>query len=314
MALRPSKDGAPSVVEMSVGNWIEAFDHPTHRGAAPSGRWSFVKSASPSLLETLRHVIGAQWEGQLYKIDGHARARLWTRGTIPAPATVRATVYFPKTEKEFFDLYAAYHATNTILTRLDEVQGAFREHGLDLKSRRLKHGLLVQAFALALRGRIKTRPDEEPVNLRRAVEVFRPELERLDKANPSAEVFQTGVVAAALIGLCLYPAGADFFHRLAAERGNKRDGLMDPVECVLSLVEKIRHQGAASADAIQEDLCARTLRAYLASIRGDPENFEARVDNTMKRFWFKRAIQAVDVDPYVARLRKAKKIADVPDL
>jgi hypothetical protein len=242
------------------------------------------------------------------------RADLWSKGAFPAPATVRATIYFPESEFEFYDLYRAHHAASSTISRLDDIQAAFRENELNLNSRRLKHGLLVQAFTLALRGRIRVASDETPVDLRRAVSLFRQELLLLDKAMPSAEIFQTGVVAAALICLTLHPKHELFFEKLAQEKGNKRDGLMDPVECVLSLVEKIRNQGTASIDAVQEDLCARTVRAFLAHMRGDPEIFEGRVNNTMKRYWFKRMIQGVDLDAYVKRVRRMKKIADKSDL
>lgn len=308
------ENGAPALLELPTQVWTAALDHPRHHGGAADGRFAFMRNASGALLETMRQVVGCEWEGELYKLDGHRRAELWANCALPAPASVRATIYFPDSEKEFHDLYAAYHAANAALSRLDEIQAAFRENDLDLKSRRLKHGLLVQAFALALRGHIKSKAGEEPINLRKAVGAFRKELLTLDEVMPSAETFQTGVVAAALICLTLYPKHRIFFEKLAEGKGNKRDGLMDPVECILSLVEKIRHQGTASIDAVQEDLCARTVRAFLAHMRGDSESFEARVNNTMKRYWFKRMIQGVDLATYIARVRRKKKISDQIDL
>ena len=308
--IQPTGNGAPATLELAASAWTSALDHPSHSAGPTDQHWAFMKNASGSLRETLRQVVGCKWEGALYKLDGHVRAGLWRNGAVAAPATVRATIYFPESEREFYDLYRVHHATSSALSRLDEIQAAFRENELSLNSRRLKHGLLVQAFTLALRGRIRVASDETPVDLRNAVGLFRDELLLLDKAMPSAEIFQTGVVAAALICLTLYPKHEVFFEKLAQEKGNKRDGLMDPVECVLSLVEKIRNQGTASIDAVQEDLCARTVRAFLAHMRGDPEIFDGRVNNTMKRYWFKRMIQGVDLDAYVQRVRRKKKIAD----
>ncbi|WP_375208159.1 hypothetical protein [Hyphococcus sp.] len=312
--IQPASNGAPATLELPASAWMSALDHPSHSAGPTDQHWAFMKNASGSLRETLRQVVGCKWKGALYKLDGHVRGDLWRKGAVAAPATVRATIYFPESEREFYDLYQAHHATSSALSRLDEIQAAFRENDLSLNSRRLKHGLLVQAFTLALRGRIKTASDEAPLNLREAVGLFRDELLLLDKAMPSAEIFQTGVVAAALICLTLYPKQEIFFEKLAQEKGNKRDGLLDPVECVLSLVEKIRNQGTASIDAVQEDLCARTVRAFLAHMRGDPEVFEGRVNNTMKRYWFKRMIQGVDLDTYVKRVRRKKKIADKSDM
>ena len=312
--IHPTSNGAPATLELAASVWTSALDHPSHSAGPTEGHWAFMKNASGSLRETLRHVVGCKWEGAFYKLDGHVRADLWSKGAVPAPATVRATIYFPESEREFYDLYRAHHATNSALSRLDEIQAAFRENELSLNSRRLKHGLLVQAFTLALRGRIRVASDETPVDLRKSVGLFRDELLLLDEAMPSAEIFQTGVVAAALMCLTLYPKHKVFFEKLAQEKGNKRDGLMDPVECVLSLVEKIRNQGTASIDAVQEDLCARTVRAFIAHMRGDPKIFEGRVNNTMKRYWFKRMIQGVDLDAYVKRVRRKKKIADKSDM
>ncbi|GJL95776.1 MAG: hypothetical protein DHS20C05_21810 [Hyphococcus sp.] len=312
--IQPTSNGAPATLELQTSVWTSAWDHPSHTAGPTDQHWAFMKNASGSLRETFRQVVGCKWAGALYKLDGHVRAGLWRNGSVTAPATVRATIYFPESEREFYDLYRAHHATSSALSRLDEIQAAFRENELSLNSRRLKHGLLVQAFTLALRGRIRTASSETPVNLRKAVSLFRDELLLLDEAMPSAEIFQTGVVAAALICLTIYPKDSGFFEKLTQEKGNKRDGLMDPVECVLNLVEKIRYQGTASIDAVQEDLCARTVRAFLAHMRGDPEIFEGRVNNTMKRYWFKRMIQGVDLDTYVKRVRRKKKIADESDM
>ena len=46
------------------------------------------------------------------------------------------------------------------------------------------------------------------MNLYRAVAVFQRELELLDGIHPEPRPFYSGVVAAALIGLTLYPPGA----------------------------------------------------------------------------------------------------------
>ena len=297
-------DGRSAIVDMDVKEWIDATDHPLYHGkATPASRFSRARG---SLADSLRQVIGAEWDGKLYKIDGHGRARLWEGGDIQSPETVRVTLYRPKTEREFHQLYKSLRAPEAAVSRMDSVLAAFNTHNLDLKSRRLKQGHLYQALALAMNGRIKDGGGDLDVDW--AVGALKKELLALDNVNPRPEIYQTGLVAAALIGLALYPKSTDFFQRISDDQGNKVDGFMDPVESVLAIVNTIRLQQTSTIEAVQEDLCARTLRAQAAWIFGDPECFQSRVNNTRKRYWFKRTIQAADTREAVTRMRRKKKL------
>lgn len=301
-------DGRSAIAEMAVEDWIQTKDHPLHKSKPPKAS-QFAKRGGP-LEDTLRHVIGAEWNGELYKVDGHDRAELWRQGSLRAPETVRVTLYRPQSESDFHRLYTAMRAPEAAISRMDTVQAAFREHSLKLESRRLKQGHLYQALSLAIQGRIKETGNAAPIDVSWAVGVFRDELEALDSVNPRSEIYQTGLVAAGLIGLALYPDSLEFFERISNDEGNKVNGFMDPVECVLSIVNTIRLQQTSTIEAVQEDLCARTLRAQLAWIRGDRESFETKVNNTMKRYWFKRTIQAADIEDAVRKMRRRKKILE----
>lgn len=301
-------DGRSAIGEMPVEEWIQAHDHPLHRPTTPKATQFAQRNGS--LEDTLRHVIGAEWQGEIYKVDGHDRAALWQQGTLSAPETVRVTLYRPHSETDFHRLYTAMRAPTAAISRMDTVQAAFREHGLKLDSRRLKQGHLYQALSLALQGRIKEPGNAPSIDVSWAVGIFQDELVALDSVNPRSEIYQTGLVAAALIGLALYPDSLEFFERISNDEGNKVNGFMDPVECVLSIVNTIRLQQTSTIEAVQEDLCARTLRAQMAWIKGDRERFETKVNNTMKRYWFKRTIQAADIDDTVKKMRRKKKISE----
>lgn len=298
-------DDRSAIGEMPVEDWIATRDHPLHRPKTPKATQFSQKHGS--LGDTFRHVIGAEWQGEIYKVDGHDRAALWQKGTLKAPETVRITLYRPQTKSDFYRLYTAMRAPAVAVSRMDTVQAAFREHDLKLTSRRLKQGHLYQALSLALQGQIKDTDKAQPLDVSWAVGTFCEELIALDSVNPRSEIYQTGLVAAALIGLSLYPDSLDFFERISNDQGNKVNGLMDPVECVLSIVNTIRLQQTSTIEAVQEDLCARALRAQMAWIRGDRESFEPRMNNTMKRFWFKRTIQAADIVDAVKKMRLKKK-------
>ena len=300
-------DGRSAILEMPTEHWINTPDHPLHRPTKPKAS-QFAK-ASGSLQDTLRHVIGADWKGVIYKVDGHDRAALWRQGILSPPATVRVTLYRPEKQADFHQLYTGLRSPGTAISRMDTVQAGFRAHNLKLSSRRLKQGHLYQALCLALRGQIKDET-KAPLDVEWAIGVLRDELIALDSVNPRSEIYQTGLVAAGLIGLTLYPDSLEFFQRVSDDEGNKVNGFMDPVESVLAIVNTIRLQQTSTIEAVQEDLCGRALRAHFAWVHGDQENFKTKVNDTRKRYWFRRTIQAADIHEAVAKMRRKKNIRD----
>jgi hypothetical protein len=146
------------------------------------------------------------------------------------------------------------------------------------------------------------------VNLYRAVAVFQRELELLDSIDPEPRPFYSGVVAAALIGLALYPPERvlDFFKKLQNGEGNRKEGRSDPVDAVLNVIQQRTLEKRAAQTALQADLCARTLRGLVTWLAG-PET-------QRNQYWLKTHIHAIDLAPLVGEVKAKKGIQDDPAL
>ena len=305
-----SDTGTILTAEMSVDDRLAMADHPRQRNTqrhARAGHWPLAKNAKGAVREHLAHVTAAVLEGYYYKVDGHTRAALWAQGALEAPPRLHVTIYRVNSLEELNELYTTFDAQSAAETKYDKVYGAYRACGLQLRSKRLRNGFIVDALNIALRGAARPGQDKRKlpneIDVYKAVAVLKEELTLLDSVDPQPDVFYSGVIAAALIGLSLYPEEISFFQKLAAREGNKQAGRMDPVEAILVHVDTLKQQHASWVNAHQEDLCARCLRALLAW-RGGQHN--------KGQYWFKTKIRALDIDPLVQAMKAKKGIADDP--
>ena len=151
----------------------------------------------------------------------------------------------------------------------------------------------------------RRRPD---LDLFRAVAVFKDELMLLDGIDPQPNPFYSGVVAAALIGLALYPTDRtlDFFDKMNRKEGNRKAGRSDPVDAALTVVQEMMLAKAAANAVRQAEICARTLRALLTWIAGP--------DQRRNQYWLQCGIKAADMEPLLAKLKEKKGIRDDPSL
>ena len=294
----------PGVVtgELSVDDWIALPDHPRQRNTkkqSQAAHWPLARRATGAVFEQLCQVAAAELEGRWYKVNGHTRALLWKTGKLRPPGTVSLTLYQVGSVKELNDLYGVFDVQSAATTAYDQVYGAYREHGLQIHSKRLRHGAIVDALWIASTGATRTNrepDDERHIDLHEAVRIFKKELLLLDTVNPQPEIYYSGVVAAALIDLTLYPEDIEYFRKLSAKEGNKREGHMDPVEAVLRYVDRVKGKRAKMH---QEDLCRRTLRAVKAWREGP---------NGDSQYWFKNQIHAMPVDGLLEQVRTKKAI------
>ena len=305
--------GGVTTAEMTVDAWIALPHHPHQRNTVRHSRAVHLKQAKQAagaVANHLAHVVAARLEGNYYKIDGHTRSYLWEQGKLPRPALLHVTIYQVSSRAELDALYEVFDASTASKTRYDQVYGGYQECGFQPQSKRLRHGFLNDALNIALRGGIRgqqsrTLPD---VNLYRAVAVFKPELELLDSINPEPRPFYSGVVAAALIGLTLYPPDRvlDFFKKLQGGEGNRKEGRSDPVDAVLNLIQQMTLEKRAAQTARQAELCARTLRGLLTWLAG-PET-------QRNQYWLKTSIHAVALEPLLEQVKFKKGIQDDPML
>lgn len=299
--------------EMTVEAWIALPNHPHQRNTARHARAAHLKrakQATGAVARQLAHVVAARLDGVYYKVDGHTRGYLWEQGKLPRPALLYVTIYPVASREDLDALYEVFDVSSAVKTRYDQVYGGFQECGFQPQSKRLRHGFLNDALNIALRGGIwgqqsRTLPD---VNLYRAVAVFKRELELLDSIDPEPRPFYSGVVAAALIGLALYPPDRvlDFFKKLRDGEGNRMEGRSDPVDAVLNVIQQMTLEKKAAQTTLQADLCARTLRGLVTWLAG-PET-------QRNQYWLKTSIHAINLEPLLSELKAKKGIQDDPAL
>ena len=166
------------------------------------------------------------------------------------------------------------------------------------------------ALNIALRGAVRSQQERgrPEVNLYRAVAVFKPELELLDGLDPQPQPFYSGVVAAALIGLALFPADRvlEFFEKLKRGEGNRKEGRSDPVDAVLTVINQMSLERTRIRAARQVELCARTLRGLLTWLAGP--------NKQRNQYWLQYGIKAVDMAPLQEQMKVKKGIRDDPML
>ena len=307
-------DTGPIVTaQMAVDDWIALPDHPHHRNPASHASALHLrqaKRAAGAVASLLAHVVAACWEGNYYKVDGHARGYLWQTGELPRPDSLHATIYRVASRAELDALYEAFDTSTAIKTGYDQVLAGFRDCGLQLHSKRLRQGFLNDALNIALRGTTRELQDRDlpELDVYRAVAAFKPELELLDGIDPQPLPFYSGVVAAALIGLALFPPKRvlDFFGKLNRGEGNRKNGRSDPVDAVLVVVERMNLEKNAARTSLQGELCGRALRGLLTWLDGPKKS--------RHQYWLQYLIHAVNLEPLIAEMKTKKGIQGVPTL
>jgi hypothetical protein len=297
--------GASYTVQMSASDWASLPPHPRERDAGRQARkthWQLAKSATGAVLESMRWVVGAECDGQVFKVDGHARALLWSSGALPDPGSVNVTVYRCTNREELNALHATFDTQSAAVTMYDRVTGAYREQGLELKSKRLRAGTIVDALSIAQRGVARSTetssPGEDEWDVYDAVAMFAAELRQLDTVDPQPEVFHTGVVSAALLAIAMDPASLGYFARLSRGEGSKREGLFDPIEAIQWRISRVKKQRNAWIKSQQEKLCAVTVAAVELWQAGE----------AAEGYWSSGDIPPVNLREIVLRVRALKDL------
>lgn len=303
--------GRAYVVEMEAQQWIGLPGHPRQRDTkrqSQKSHWELARRADDATKESLRWLVAADFNGQIFKVQGHARALLWQTGELESPDVVFATVFRCKSWQSLLELYSSFDSKDAAGSALDKVVGAYRQHGLELKSKRLRYGMIAEALWLALRGVARKSESGaetglDDLDVYEAVGMFKEELLLLDSVNPDPDVFLTGVVAAALLGLAIEPSGLSFFEALAKNEGSKRGALLDPVEASRLHIEGVKKSKSSWVKALHEELCGKILRAYFNWITG-PDKAE--------HFWAPTLAGTEDVPAVVREVKAKKRITDGP--
>jgi hypothetical protein len=242
---------------------------------------------------------------KVWKVDGHSRALLWTNGSLRRPDSVFATVFRCESRETLYDLYSTYDHPAAAETLFDRVSGAYYQHQLTLRSERLKNGTIGEALHIAWRGAaraIDKGSDEDDMDIYNVVGFFAPELSLLDSVNPQNDVFQTGIVAAALLCLALDPRLIGYFDQVSKHEGSKRLGMLDPVEALLHMIGELKSRRGAWGKAQQQELCAAALTGAFAWKAGESH----------PHYWVKEALPPTDIHETVRRVREHKQHNGAP--
>ncbi len=304
-----SDDGSVVMLQLTVNEWIKVPGHPRQRDTVKHGKavhWRNANEATGALKIHLGTVIGGILDDVLYKVDGHTRSFLWETEQLEKPGSVIVTAYRVKDNHELNALYGVMDLASAAETPSDQICGAYRECGLTLTSKRLAGGKISEALHLALRGapKAKRSKKQQTFDLYGAVSVFTHELTVIDNLNVDPKVYCSGVLAAALVMLTLYPETLPFFRRLSEKRGEKRNGRMDPIESVLDVINDLRFSKQLYNGLGQLDLFARCVRAAFNWLEGSENS----------RYWLKNKVYAYELQPLIDALREKKKILDTPRL
>ena len=297
--------GASYTVKMPVDVWVDLADHPRRRDSERHIRkpgWTLLmRTARGPVLEMLRWVVAGQVGDEVWKVDGHSRALLWANGSLTKPKSVYAKVFRCESLEALHDLYATFDHPDAAETLFDRVSGAYYQHGLTLRSERLRSGFIGDALSIAWRGVARTSEagtEEDEMDIYNVVGAFAPELALLDTVNPQNDTFQTGVAAAALLSLALDTGLIGYFDQVSKRQGNKRLGLFDPVEALLHMVAALKRRGSAWGKAQQQELCAAALTGAAAWKAGESH----------PHYWVREALPPADLHDIVRRVRELKRL------
>jgi hypothetical protein len=238
-------------------------------------------------------------DGNYFKITGLIRKGLWKKGLLVKPDSLTLCIY-SLDQSAYDELISTLYPISLKNRSQKQVLACYKRLGITFDSNRLKHGYITEAINIALRGEPRALQDKRSlrneINIDSAIEVFKEELILIDRINPDVSLFSTGILAAALLMLCIDPQIIEFFTRLNSLQGETKNERNDPVESLLRIIESMKKK-ATSEGKFQVELCAKTIRAIQA--------WNAGAEND--RYWLKR-LNSVDFLPNIRKMKSIKGI------
>jgi hypothetical protein len=177
------------------------------------------KRGGKAVESSLHEVVAAVLEGRWYKISGHARTEQWLSGELDLPKdkTLNVRAYQAMSVEDLDRLYHVYDMSD--IERPNEtIYRVIQSGGIRVKSKNIRFGFFGGALNYAIRGCSRPHQPENTMEiaLDQALTVYRSEVEEIDRLDIKAEVFSTGVLAAAMVSLALHPESITVWHRLNA--------------------------------------------------------------------------------------------------
>ena len=243
-------------------------------------------------------------DANIYKINGRVRQILWESGELTPPKNLFALLY-QLDAKEMLNLTDSFYPVHTKARVKMSIVDFYQEIGISLQSHRLKHGLIAEMLNIALRGKpahLLNRSTYPPIDLKRAITLFKEELLLLDQLQLESSLFPTGVLAAAMIFLSIDKNHIEFFKKYNNGQGTTRNDKNDPVTALTKMVHYLK-TAPGTQSKIQVELCSKTIRAILG--------WESGPNGSL--FWMKQ-LRNTDIKPHVYEMRRIKGIIGEKEL
>lgn len=158
----------------------------------------------------LLSVVAAVLNGRWYRLTGNRRAELWRSGDLPMPdQPLQMKVFQAASREDLNDLYKVFSSSSGVLDRdYDRMFRVITSEGMGIRSKNLRFGFFTGALHYAVRGIAPPHAQnltEDSLDIERVAELFREEIITLDDLYLKADVFSTGVLAAAISALARHP-------------------------------------------------------------------------------------------------------------
>lgn len=302
----------PESITLRYEQWLEIEEPMYFRQTETltESHWRKIQEIT-SLTPYLNSVALIRLEKKrLYKLNGWQRLQLWTSGELKKPELITADIY-DLTQTEFKTLCKILYTQQLEnLPPHELVSSLYKELDLTFTSERLNKGFITEALNITLRGKPRAQQDKRSIrekleiNIKKAIHSFTDELLALDRLNLKPDLFLTGVLAAALIMIAIDKNNIEFFRRLNNLEGHiSSDGLLDPIEALLTVIDSYKNKRVAQV-RMQLELCGKTVKAVLLWNMGEES----------PKYWTKNALRLVDYQPYIREIKRIKGIHEVRDL
>ncbi|MCD2453332.1 hypothetical protein GO003_025665 [Methylicorpusculum oleiharenae] len=296
----PISDLGCAVLRMSFSDWLDVRE-PEFFDVDEGDLYGFVQQI-PSLYAYSFTVVLVKVGTTLFKLTGKRRKEAWVTGTLSKPDYLTALI-FDMTELDFQTLCTKAKAKQfEALPPHEVVKAAYSELGLTFVSERLRNGFINEAIHIALRGRQRSLQDKrsirerEDINMKKAIELFKNELLLIDGLLPKSDIFTTGVLAGSLIMLGLNKPITEFLKRLNNNQGKTKDGLADPIECLLKAIHRHKISQRTMQPRMAIDLAKKTVHAIAIWLEGEQS----------AKYWRMRDLTGHELMPLIMELKQLK--------
>lgn len=247
------------IVNATVQSWINDYKtNPKQRDVTLHARKA-LRGHLSSYSDAQACVSGAVFDGELYKLDGHTRAYLWSREELQQPKSVIVTTFHCNTLDQLLDLYGTFDNSAAAENSKDIFTGACRLHNFFPQSTLVKRGNLRRIFNIISGSR-------DIINQYDYVGYLLEAMRFADKLNISSMKFPTGAYAAILLTYLSAKSDQDrltveyFWQSILDENGLKTEQGMNGIQAAIEILDVglIRRPDTTE----HKVLCCKLLTCY----------------------------------------------------